>query len=396
MCDSMRWPNLTRSKVAPLVEGIKPESKQGGDEKNNLNAPDWSPFRKHIAMIVRSRRFTNFILFVIVINTLLITFQMIESIRVVCDYWFEVVDKILMGIYLVEIAFKLYALRSMFFKSGWNLFDGFIVSLSLIEAISMFFLTGQASFSPQVFRLFRIFKAFRAFRAMRAISFLKNLQLIIDMFIRSIPALGSILFLISIIMYVFAIIGVNLFGNVLPHQYGTIGKAVFTLFQLITLDDWSRYKSMAYEKDPNTLITPYMIIFILLETFIGINLFIAVIVNNLEKAQIRQKQRIKHDAEQKAKLAMKEQLSAGAQATKQEIKKETYDESSDEEKGAEQEINRINVDEIINDETMTYWERQLQPKLLTLLASLDHKTYLYYHNQENLDHLVDASVKNEI
>lgn len=86
--------------------------------------------------------------------------------------------------------------------------------------------------------------------------FLKNLNVIVLTLLESIPAIGAIVITISLVLCelhsyfitamtwhtslkdIFAVIGRDLYGTVDPARYGNLGKAVFTLFQLITLDDW--------------------------------------------------------------------------------------------------------------------------------------------------------------
>ena len=160
--------------------------------------------------------------------------------------------------------------------------------------------------------------------------FLKNLQIIVSTVLQSIPALGSIVILISLVLCIhththeydnilnipystqnvmlnksldcvdiFAIIGRGLYGEVDPDRFGNLGRACFTLFQLITLDDWFFMYSTIRDEHPGTCtctcmywayrlwcathdykISPlyaehrhillYLVLFIILETFIFI------------------------------------------------------------------------------------------------------------------------------
>lgn len=170
--------------------------------------------------------------------------------------------------------------------------------------------------NPKILRVLKVFRAVRALRALRVlrtISFLKNLQVIVATLLSSIPAMGSIILLLFLVLCalplslaqsltrpppivltalphaidVYAIMGVYIFGPILPAKFGTIFGAVFTLFQLITLDDWFMVYNEIWEAD-GAADNPHMAFwyffsYIVSENFIFVNLFTAVIVSNLER-----------------------------------------------------------------------------------------------------------------
>ena len=95
---------------------------------------------------------------------------------------------------------------------------------------------------------------------------------------------------------VFAIMGVRMFCDTLPSKFGSMYTASFTLFQLITLDDWfelydeirATTKASSGLHDGVDPVFTYFFVFIVTENFIFVNLFTAVIVNNLEIHQQKQ------------------------------------------------------------------------------------------------------------
>ena len=395
----------------------------------------WSPFRLYIHRLVRSDEFNNAILFVIFLNSVLITLQMVQSTNQVAAYWFDVTDKILMGIYVLELSLKLFAYQTRFGDSGWNLFDAFIVSISLVETAVTSILASTSSVSPSIFRLFRVFKALRAMRAIRAVSFLKNLQVIIVTLLKSIPAMGSIILLLMLILYIFAIIFVTLYKDVYTRRFGNLWIAMFTLFELITMDDWTLSYYELEPVDPaaaNQMII-LMAVFIVLETFICINLFIAVIVNNLERANAKDKQRKLREAEDTAAAAGGEGgADAGAKRTqrgrdraKRKQKKKGKDKKGNgngeeddtvaaaaaksskkdaAEAAPDSDSDEEGLDELafvagghnpsdlfIQDPTLPFWQRELQPEILALIASIDHQIDGMHRSQRLLDELVDVT-----
>eukprot|EP00163_Fabomonas_tropica_P009426 TRINITY_DN1922_c0_g1_i5.p1 TRINITY_DN1922_c0_g1~~TRINITY_DN1922_c0_g1_i5.p1 ORF type:complete len:443 (+),score=66.30 TRINITY_DN1922_c0_g1_i5:325-1653(+) len=305
------------------ASGLDSQFSQGSFE-GRIDKYDWSKGRTWLYRFIDSKWFSGSILFVIFLNTVLIAVQTDASIEIKAGWYFEVVDNVFLGIYVFELVAKLFVWRWYFFKMGWNVFDMFIVITSFIEYIQY----AIASFSvinPRIFRLLRVFRAIRALRALRVlrtISFLNSLQVIVNTLLNSIPAMGHVLLLLLLVIYIFAIIGRQLYGEIYPERFSTIFRAFFALFQLITLDDWFEYYTIISPHDSSVLL--YLIIYILLATFILINLFIAVIVSSLEATQSRQKKMDKKDRKQRrkeAKEAEREELIMAGQLMRAETSK---------------------------------------------------------------------------
>ena len=69
--------------------------------------------------------------------------------------------------------------------------------------------------------------------------------------LQSVQSMGAITMLISLFLYMFAVIGRGLYAKVDPERFGNLGNAMLTLFQLLTLDDWFYVYSDAIAKDPS-------------------------------------------------------------------------------------------------------------------------------------------------
>jgi voltage-gated sodium channel len=82
--------------------------------------------------------------------------------------------------------------------------------------------------------------------------------------------------------YVYAIIGVHLFGGHDKDHFGSLSRAFLTLFQTITLDDWKFLFASAASSAP-VAAALYFVSFILLGTMIMLNLFIGIIMNSMEE-----------------------------------------------------------------------------------------------------------------
>ena len=177
----------------------------------------------------------------------------------------------ILAIFIVEAALKMLALSPKphrYFSDGWNVFDFTIIVFSLVPA------TGAFAMIARLGRLLRI---------LRLISTIEDLRLIVAALVKSIPNVGHILILVSIIVYIYAIIGFQLFHEHDPEHWRNIGISVLTLFEIITLEGWVEVNARAMELNPFAWI--YFVSFVVVGTFVVVNLFIAVVINNLDRAK---------------------------------------------------------------------------------------------------------------
>jgi len=114
--------------------------------------------------------------------------------------------------------------KSDFLKSGWNVFDTFIVAVSLIP------IPNNSSFL--VLRLLRIF------RVLRLIYVIPELKQIIEAVLASIKRVFFVSLLLFIVLYIYATMGSILFGEDDPARWKDVGVSLITLFQVLTLSSW--------------------------------------------------------------------------------------------------------------------------------------------------------------
>ena len=181
-------------------------------------------------------------------------------------------NQVALGIFIVEAIIKMAALapRSYrYFKDGWNVFDFIVIVAALIPA------TGQLAVIARLARLLR---------ALRLISAVKELRLIISALVRSIPSVGHVMVLMGIIVYIYAIMGYHFFHEHDPTNWGSLGLSLLTLFNIITLEGWIEVMAVAMELNGYAWI--YFVSFVVVGTFVVINLLIAIIINNLDEAKL--------------------------------------------------------------------------------------------------------------
>jgi voltage-gated sodium channel len=229
-----------------------------------------SPFVRTIQRIVFNGAFTSTIIGLILINAIIVGLETYPHLYSAYSNWFHFADYLLLWIFTVEIAMRFIATSPTkdFFKSSWNWFD------FLIVAAGHFFVGAH---------FVTVLRILRVLRVLRAISVIPSLRRLVDALLMTIPALGNIMILMSIIFYIFAVMGTMLFAGVAPEYFGNLQLSLLTLFQVVTLESWASgvmrpiFNEVAWS-------WIYFVIFILVGTFIVFNLFIGVIVNNVEKA----------------------------------------------------------------------------------------------------------------
>ncbi|MSU78443.1 MAG: ion transporter [Gemmataceae bacterium] len=218
--------------------------------------------------------FQNFILVVIVLNSALIGFETSPYLEHKYADLFWWLNHSVQAIFVVEILIRLMACHPgylNFFKSGWNIFDFTVVALT---------------FLPEFGELATIVRMARVLRITRLVTYSPELRLIVDTMFRSIPSMGHVILLLGLLLYVYGVLGVNLFRGISPEQdirWGNLDRAVWTMFQTITFENWVGVADPVMVNHPWAWI--FFATFILLGVFVGINLFVAVVMNNLDEVK---------------------------------------------------------------------------------------------------------------
>ena len=180
----------------------------------------------------------------------------------------KTLDAIILAVFVVEIALRIYVHGGAFWRDPWSLFDFTVVGIALIPAAGPF----------------AVLRALRVLRVLRLLTLVPSMRRVVGALLAAIPGLGSIALVLAIIFYVFGVIGTNLFADSHPQWFGSLGRTLYTLFQVMTLESWS----MGIAR-PVMAEYPYawlfFVTFILVATFTMLNLFIAIIVNAMQSYQ---------------------------------------------------------------------------------------------------------------
>lgn len=215
-----------------------------------------------------NKMFEGFIIVVIMASALLVglkTYEIPASV-ISAIYWLDI---LITGIFIVEISIRFAAedRKLDFFKSGWNIFDVLIVTVSLIPIDN----TDMAL----VARLVRVF------RVLRMVSIVPELRMLLNSLLIALPRLGYVMALMFIIFYIYAAVGSLFFEDINQFLWGDIAAAMLTLFRVMTFEDWTDVMYEVMEVYGWSWI--YFVSFIFLTAFAFLNMVIGIVVNVLEE-----------------------------------------------------------------------------------------------------------------
>ncbi|XP_053600619.1 voltage-dependent calcium channel type A subunit alpha-1 isoform X7 [Plodia interpunctella] len=254
-------------------------------------------FKYKVWRIVVSTPFEYFIMTLIVLNTLLLMMKYYNQNDLYADI-LKYSNMGFTGMFSVETVLKIiaYGVKN-FFKDPWNTFDFITVIGSIIDALIMEF--GENTFNVGFLRLFR---------AARLIKLLRQgytIRILLWTFVQSFKALPYVCLLIAMLFFIYAIIGMQVFGNIdlaedsdlsRHNNFRNFIQALMLLFRCATGESWPNImlaclKPAKCDKDTgkpaneacgSTLAYAYFVSFIFFCSFLMLNLFVAVIMDNFD------------------------------------------------------------------------------------------------------------------
>ncbi|GAB4434644.1 MAG: hypothetical protein OHK0011_17800 [Turneriella sp.] len=242
-----------------------------------------------LRQIASARWFQNFITVVIVLASMLVGVETYPEIEKQYHRVLHSLDLLIIGIFTIEVIVKIGAegrhpLR--YFRDPWNVFDFTIVAACYLP------------FDNQYITVLRLIRLLRVLRLLRAFP---KLQILVGAIFKSIPSMGYVSLLMALLFYVYAIAGVLLFGKNDPVHFGNLNSSLLSLFQTVTLEGWVELMNIqlhgcdkvGYDAFRELCTAParsyiaplFFISFILVGTFVLLNLFIGVILTGMEEAR---------------------------------------------------------------------------------------------------------------
>jgi voltage-gated sodium channel len=235
--------------------------------------------------IIADPRVERTIMILIVINAVILGLETYPAVTASYGDVLHWLDQIILALFVAEILARMFVQRTAFFRDAWNVFDFLVIAIALIPA------TGPL----------QVLRALRILRVLRLITAVPSLKRVVGGLIGALPGMGSVVALLLLIFYVFAVMATKLFGEDFPNFFGTLTASIFTLFQIMTLEAWAdSIVRPVMEKYPYawTFFIPYIVV----TSFAVLNLFIGIVVSAMQS---------EHEAEE----AEKRKVEQAEQAT---------------------------------------------------------------------------------
>lgn len=214
---------------------------------------------------------------IILLNAVLLGVSTYPAVDLRYGALLDQLDHVFLVVFTVELVLRLYAAGSAraYVRDPWNVFDFILILLCWL---------------PFGGALFTVGRMLRVLRTLRAISMFSSLRDIVTALLHSLPAMGHVAFLLGLLVYVYSVVGTHLFGATVPHYFGSLHRTWLTLFQVVTLEGWNDILADVLAQHP--LGWAYLVSYIFLGTFTLFNLFVGVIVSNLEAVTHKEEEQI--------------------------------------------------------------------------------------------------------
>lgn len=256
------------------IESV-PEKEYDDENPPPLFPNDWYNEHIHQPMValVNNQNFQMCIIGLIIVNSALMgvaTFKFVENDQGVTDA-FAIVDEIILSAFTAELGLNLVVYHKTFFNDAWRCFDALTIAMS--------YLLGGA----KIIRSFRIFRAFRLFGRIPALK-----KILFALFSTG-DQMVSIFFVLSLFYYIFAVMFTQLFGDCDEYEcfgddinyFGSLHQTIMTLFILMNMEDWANLTRQTQKRHSWAWFP--VIVFIMVSSFIMLNLIIAVLCEALSK-----------------------------------------------------------------------------------------------------------------
>ncbi|QEU97015.1 ion transporter [Streptomyces kanamyceticus] len=176
-----------------------------------------------------------------------------------------------LAVFTAEVVLRILAHADrprFFFRNPWNVFDAAVVLCAFLPVLGD---------NTTLLRLLRLLRVLRTAR------FLPQLRVIVTALGKSAPGTISFLVVGTLLLYVYAMVGWLCFATADPAHYGSIGRAALTLFILMTLDGLGEAVRAGLDISPWSF--AYYASYVLLSSFLLVNLLIGVVINSLDQAR---------------------------------------------------------------------------------------------------------------
>ncbi|NXM14642.1 CAC1I protein, partial [Ploceus nigricollis] len=313
-------------RIRKMMEVYKPDWCELREDWSIYLFSPQNRFRLLCQTIIAHKLFDHVVLAFIFLNCITIALErpQIEH-RSTERIFLTVSNYIFTAIFVAEMTLKVVSLGLYFgdqayLRSSWNILDGFLVFVSLIDIVVSVASAGGA----KILGVLRVLRLLRTLRPLRVISRAPGLKLVVETLISSLKPIGNIVLICCAFFIIFGILGVQLFKGKFYHCLGVdirnitnrsdcvaanykwvhhkynfdnLGQALMSLFVLASKDGWvnimyNGLDAVAVDQQPvinnNPWMLLYFISFLLIVSFFVLNMFVGVVVENFHKCRQHQ------------------------------------------------------------------------------------------------------------
>lgn len=220
--------------------------------------------RERVRSLIENPRFDQAIIALIVANAITLGLEASPAIVARFGAFLRVFDRAALAVFVVELVLRLFVYRGRFFRDPWRVFDFVIVGVALMPSSGAF----------------SVVRALRVLRVLRLVSMVPSMRGVVGALLTALPGMASIIGLMALVLYVSAVIATKLFGELAPEFFGSLGASLFTLFQVMTVEGWPDIARAVMARSPYAWV--FFVTYLLIATFMVLNLFIAVVVNAMQ------------------------------------------------------------------------------------------------------------------
>uniref|UniRef100_A0AAG5DDG1 Voltage-dependent calcium channel alpha-1 subunit IQ domain-containing protein n=1 Tax=Anopheles atroparvus TaxID=41427 RepID=A0AAG5DDG1_ANOAO len=257
---------------------------------------------------VTSQLFEYTIFILIMMNTITLSMKFYRQPQPYTE-WLDFLNLVFTAVFALEFVFKLAAFRFQnYFGDAWNVFDFIIVLGSFIDIVYSEVTTSSGTKGASTIISINFFRLFRVMRLIKLLARGEGIRTLLWTFIKSFQALPYVALLIVMLFFIYAVIGMQVFGRIAlddetaihrNNNFQTFPQAILVLFRSATGEAWQdimldcsareevRCDENSEDKESkegcgSSFAFPYFISFYVLCSFLIINLFVAVIMDNFD------------------------------------------------------------------------------------------------------------------
>uniref|UniRef100_A0A3Q0QU05 Calcium voltage-gated channel subunit alpha1 Ia n=1 Tax=Amphilophus citrinellus TaxID=61819 RepID=A0A3Q0QU05_AMPCI len=306
---SLELPHLLCFRIQKMLEAYRPDWCETREDWSVFLFSPQNKFRQMCQSIIAHKLFDYVVLAFIFSNCITVALERPKILQGSLERVFLTISNyIFTAIFVGEMTLKvvsmgLYMGEQAYLRSSWNILDGFLVFVSLIDIVVS--MAGGA----KILGVLRVLRLLRTLRPLRVISRAPGLKLVVETLITSLKPIGNIVLICCAFFIIFGILGVQSFKNLsdclqanykwVHHKYNfdNLGQALMSLFVLASKDGWVNIMyhgldAVAVDQQPITNNNPWMLLyfisFLLIVSFFVLNMFVGVVVENFHKCRQHQ------------------------------------------------------------------------------------------------------------